>query len=645
MKNSIILKSSFRALMFFLFLDCSTLHGDTTQTVNLPITLEYSLIKSFVANQLFTDPGGSALVTVSNDTCSRIELKNPVISPEKSLIKISSDINVRLGFTFFGNCVKGLTWSGKIDVLQSVQLDEKGWNIRFKTVDSRIYSQGRRWFGIPQFILDKVKANVPPFMDQLNIDLTEPLQSIKGTLPMFFSSDQKENITRWLDSIRLDHLLIEKDVVKMDILMEIDAPPETKESAHELSSEEIVSQTAVWESLDDYLVYELEMLVGHALTETEKESLMEILLQNRYEFVNAFAGKGLSLNLVREQFVSSWEGISLILRKYLISQSSASSMEWLSFFTTSDAIVNLYRRESAADLTISRDGLIQLAKILRSFLESPGMEYSYELDPKLRQTLELGPALDDSGPKSNLTEVELSLLFNDEPHPISKSYWKSFWIPSAFAAEGVPADLKDAGQWAPPSDQDFFPYMEKFKKILDEASDKAIAKNALDEKYHSLYRVLIPAMAWQESCWRQFVKSGKKLQCLVSYNNSSLGAMQINQRVWRGVYKVDSLRWNPLYNVCAGSEIADYYLRRYALKKMDPANPLEPDTLARVVYAMYNGGPGEFKKFLERSRKNSFYESDQLFFEKYLWSKEGKFNKLSLCLLGKELEAPADLVK
>jgi hypothetical protein len=68
---------------------------------------------------------------------------------------------------------------------------------------------------------------------------------------------------------------------------------------------------------------------------------------------------------------------------------------------------------------------------------------------------------------------------------------------------------------------------------------------------------------------------------------------------------------------------------------MDPANPLDLDTLSRVVYAMYNGGPGEFRKLLKRKETNSFYQSDQLFWEKYLMAKEGQFDKVSVCILGK----------
>ena len=72
--------------------------------------------------------------------------------------------------------------------------------------------------------------------------------------------------------------------------------------------------------------------------------------------------------------------------------------------------------------------------------------------------------------------------------------------------------------------------------------------------------------------------------------------MQINERVWRGLYDLKHLRWNIRYNVRAGCEILEQYFTRYALPNKQ-AGKLDPDTLASALYAMYNGGPGDFQKY------------------------------------------------
>ena len=171
--------------------------------------------------------------------------------------------------------------------------------------------------------------------------------------------------------------------------------------------------------------------------------------------------------------------------------------------------------------------------------------------------------------------------------------------------------------------------------MLEEATDQILAANPLNGDYKSFFHRLVLATAWQESCWRQFITRDGKLRYLVSYNGTSVGLMQVNERVWRGIYRAESLRWNISYNVKAGSEILHLYLRTFALKEIKPANPGDLDTIARVTYAMYNGGPGQLKQYLKRNSTNTLYRSDQLFWEKYTATKEAKLDQMTSCISGK----------
>jgi len=79
--------------------------------------------------------------------------------------------------------------------------------------------------------------------------------------------------------------------------------------------------------------------------------------------------------------------------------------------------------------------------------------------------------------------------------------------------------------------------------------------------------------------------------------------MQINERVWRGFYRIESLRWNIRYNIRAGGEILDLYLREYAIKRSQSKGTLDSDTLVQVTYVMYNAGPGEYFRFLNGAKR------------------------------------------
>jgi hypothetical protein len=107
--------------------------------------------------------------------------------------------------------------------------------------------------------------------------------------------------------------------------------------------------------------------------------------------------------------------------------------------------------------------------------------------------------------------------------------------------------------------------------------------------------------------------------------------MQINERVWRGVYDRNRLRWDIRYNALAGCEITDLYLRTYALKHPDWKKDADLELLSRVVYSMYNGGPGQYKKFLARERAGKHYRSDLLFSEKLQWIGKGEWERIKDC--------------
>jgi hypothetical protein len=73
-------------------------------------------------------------------------------------------------------------------------------------------------------------------------------------------------------------------------------------------------------------------------------------------------------------------------------------------------------------------------------------------------------------------------------------------------------------------------------------------------------------------------------------------------------------------------------MQKYALKKSGPSILKDAQTLAQLVYAMYNGGPKQYSKFLNRKKQGSLYKSDTLFQEKYAWVSSGAWDNIEQCL-------------
>jgi hypothetical protein len=607
-----------------------------TETVFLPVTLEYPFIRSVLADQLYKAPGERAIVIdEQQQDCVHMELSNPEVSREHSLIKVGSNIRIRVGVPILDSCMGMIEWQGYIEVLQRPVLDEESWQARFETIDSRIYNTNRKPATVAGRIWNLIKLYVHPYLNKTIISLVPPLEEMKDFLPLAFPPEERRHVHRWLDTLRPGPVQVEESAVTVILLLEVPITSKPPAPSKQLSPSEIEHISRTWEDWDAFLVFEIESLIGQSITDAERAILMEILLENRHEFLQALSRNAIGTDLVRQQFIWTWQRLAQILRKYLVNQKSRPSFSYLAFFAASDALVALDKLGPTVGMEISRDGLIRLARLLSTNVTDPILSYSYSLDPELRKFLGLGPPLDDSGPSSDIQELELPRDPEKNAMPDDIQSWLGhFLFPQAWARERIPTLLDQVRQWIPPT-KDPELYVGKVRNLLKEAGNKMLTAIPLTGDYHSFFHPLVLATAWQESCWRQFIARDGKLRYLVSYNQSSVGLMQINERVWRGIYRVESLRWNISYNVKAGIEILHLYLRSFALKEIKPANPDDLDTIAQVTYAMYNGGPGQLKEYLKRSNTNRLYRSDQFFWEKYTAAKGAKFDQQALCLSGK----------
>jgi hypothetical protein len=102
-------------------------------------------------------------------------------------------------------------------------------------------------------------------------------------------------------------------------------------------------------------------------------------------------------------------------------------------------------------------------------------------------------------------------------------------------------------------------------------SDKLADKSKLADAHKPIYRQIVFTAAWQESCWRQYIKKGTPLASATG----DLGLMQVNRNTWRGVYDLKGLGGDIEYNGNAGGEILLNYLTRSAIKKGEHKQPGE----------------------------------------------------------------------
>ncbi len=619
---------------------CSTLAA-RAETVVVPVGLERKLVETIYLEQVFGGPGQVATVVNENEGCRLLELSEPEIGQEDGMLRLRAKLKVRAGLAVGGECRLPVAWEGTVEGLQKILVDVPDWKLRFKTVDSRFYGRDGKSSKITGSAWNLVKERLHDHLDRPSLDLSANIRAIEETLPLFFSGDDRQAVLNWLSSLRPGLVEIRPEEVSVPLLMEVSVPeqaPELGKSEEPLTAAELSSLTQSLETLDAFLTFQVLQLGSYGLSLEEKMTLLDVLLDARHRLVDFLTVEQprSSEDAVRRQFVQTWDRVAPFFRRYQSARPGegvGARLNLLAFLAAGDALAALDRIGPGLGLEISRDGLLRLARLLVDEGIEVDLSYSFDVDPQLRSFFGLATAAEPTGPVWMEEELDWPAgpgEADDDPFP---SALLRFLFPVAIASELTPPDPGSLKHWLVER-ATYDSYLDKVEQLVREEAGKIAGSGPLGAERLDFFTGLMLATAWQESCFRQFVVDKGKLTFLRSWSNTSVGLMQVNERVWRGFYRVDGLRWDPRYNVWAGGEILHTYLVNYGLKKEKSGALAGDDDLARAAYAMYNGGPGQLGNFLARHAKNSYLPSDKLFWNKYKWVREDELHRVRQCLFG-----------
>lgn len=266
-------------------------------------------------------------------------------------------------------------------------------------------------------------------------------------------------------------------------------------------------------------------------------------------------------------------------------------------------------------LQLSPDALRGMARMVAPGGGGDPIAYSLNVDNALRDVLGLGAPIAASPAGTRHSRLR-SLPYSFHTRAASL-----LWPGVVFAAE---PGVKKLNDWVPGS-ADLKAYLLAVRNFLAALSDKIAAKLKLPEERKLLYRQIVLTAAWQESCWRQFVKRGTPMISATG----DLGLMQVNRNTWRSLYDLKQLTGNIEYNGNAGGEILLYYLSRYALRKKEDQQP--GGNLARATYSAYNGGPSQLSRYRAAKQNPALRKVDEAFWEKFQAVSSGRELEVQSC--------------
>lgn len=576
------------------------------ETVTLQIKLDYPLLQQLMVNQLFKTTDNSAEVLHDSTGCNKILISDPRLGEQQQKLEITTHLKANIGTALLGTCTKLYNWQGVAEFLTEPVILPDSKSVRLNILKTRLYNQqGQLLSSGP--LWDLADGHLQQLMSRYEVDLAPTIKQLNQLIPALLNRHTAQQISRITNSLELSAIETTADGIDLAISLEIDRLPTSSLPEAPLSVEELQQLESKWQMMDALITYVVKQYAATTNQQELHEVLLEILLDARYRLQEVLAMTASPADdPVRRWFIDTWQRLTPVIRQISLATPGQEPTLILTLLTATSALDTLDRLGPSIGLDISADGLRRLARILITQPDIDPLRYDERVDPELRRLLQL-PTLPESIKPSG---------FHFNPWPISTAWAKTsgdrlnLWIPRK-------SELSQ--------------YLPMVRDLLIVNANNIAEDNRLDSSIALLYRHLVLSTAWQESCWRQYVVEKKKIVPLRSHTGD-VGLMQMNERVWRGFYDIQKLRWDINYNARAGAEVLLRYLVKYALKKGEHKHSGGLDNLARATYSAYNGGPRQISRYRNSKARATHKKIDAAFFKKYRAVKQGQELHVAQCL-------------
>ncbi len=579
--------------------------GAAADEVAVPLRIPLGHLREALVEQLFTEPGPSAPVWRDGTGCGWLDLADPVVDAAGGRLRIEARGRAQIGTPLGGErCLPVLRWTGFVETFEEPGVDAAVQALTFRVVDSNIYDEKRTKGLATGKLWDLVKAHVHPRLETLRIDLRRPFEELRAWLPQVLPGTEAR-IDALLASMVLRDPRVESDGIAATLAFDVDPVPQPPAAEPEPPATE--AELRQW---DAFLTFITRTVARTAGGET-RQAVMDVLLDGRHDLLAALAppASPAAPDPVPGLFLRTWERLGSLVRERADELPADVALRFTTFVAAGDALAALVRLGPTIGVDLSASGLRRLARMLDPSASGDPLDYEEDVDPELRALFGFGAP---PPPPEVSPEVDFDVLS---------------WLVPPVAAAVDPQLRQRLNTWIPAA-SDLDRYLRAVRELLIGVRDEPIA--ALEEQYRPLYRDLTLATAWQESCWRQFVRRGGKLVALRS-RVGSVGIMQVNERVWRGVYDRRGLVGDIAYNARAGGEILLHYLRDYAIVRGEHQKPGGIANLARATYAVYNGGPRHLTRYRKSSTPKSLKAIDESFWEKFAAVQQGREMDVAKC--------------
>jgi hypothetical protein len=641
------------------------------RTITFPLVVDYPILEAAVRRDLGMQDGGSLELWGTPGDCHWAVVDELGVGGGKGKLQLIAKGSAAVGFRLLWFCFSPLAWQGEL-VLGLRPAVGPDWQLRLEVLDVEARDMNGQRSPVTSGALELMRGRLEERLHDFHFDLAPPVDEAKALVRASATHERAAPVLTAIESLRPLETVADDDGIHVRLALDVpegEAPAPGTEPA--LAPDEVARWEEQLDRWDAFLVFVVKELGDVSVDKGVRSELLAILLDGRRELTETLRqGPVPGTDPVRNLFLSSWDRLRVQTRRAVRDGALGDrAYRFVTFLAAADALAAIDQAGPGLGLDISADGLRRLARVLDPDRTGDPIAVSDAPDPELRALFGVEDPSESEGPPSarparapSSTTAPSSTLppstvvapatVAPSPEPPSteppsteppstappstgppstdapSTTLPLSWLFGPRSAAAATVDLAEVGhrldRWVPRVEE-----LASYQAVVGDLLTTVTAHREarVDPSFAAVYRTLVPTVAWQESCWRQFVERNGAVTFLLS-KTGDIGMMQVNRHVWRGFFDLRKLEWDAVYNAATGAEILVQLLSRYGAK--DGARP--GDDAARATYAAYNGGPGAYARY-RSPRANALARAiDADFYDKYRTVVAGTAGDRVLCM-------------
>ena len=358
-----------RPLLFCasLLLTASSIAGE----INVPVPLDYRLIRNVLVNQLFTGADQSARLWQDGKQCSFLDLSNPQIAGENGQVKINNNVHAQFGAKMCGKCMTLVKWNGILETLQKPTLDNTGNVLSFPVTRTNAFDKNGQNLNIEQ-LQELLQQVVAPKLADLKIDLNKSRADIVKTLLPYVSAEDTEQLHDSVNSLRFNSVSADGKSILLNLGFTANLKQVTPKPAPVFNDSELQQWRSVWQNWQASLSQSIAKTPLDGELASGRDTLLKVLNKAGAAFEQGLTTENPDgADPVRNFINESWDELAPLLRLASKQLPGAEGLRYLTLIAATDLMHELESIGSPFGLEISSNGLRKMARSYISHNSGP----------------------------------------------------------------------------------------------------------------------------------------------------------------------------------------------------------------------------------------------------------------------------------